>query len=174
MRTLAFCAAVVAFWPIPLFAQQQHQTSALDPCEVITTPEKYGGRIVELRGIIYSSFEDFSMGGTSCKDLPDTLRIWLAFPDEVEVKSDPTLQGKQFTFKRDKVSKQFDHYLDEKCGIRRVLTTLRGWLEYKPETATYHPNGNIASTIGYGHMGMHHLRLVILSVVQAEKFPCSP
>lgn len=172
MKTLAFCGAVAAFWAIPLFAQQRPLTPALDPCKVIKTPEKYAGQIVELRGIVYSSFEDLSMGGTDCTELPDAFRIWLAFPDESEVKDDPMLQGQ--TFKRDKVSKQFDRYLNGKCGVRRVLTTLRGRLECKPEIATYHPNGNIGSIDGYGHMGLHHFRLVILSVIQAEKLPCSP
>jgi hypothetical protein len=173
MRPLVYFAALVAFCPTPLFAQQLPKPPALDVCDAITTAEKYAGQIVELRGIVYSAFEDFSMGGVGCKDLPIMLRIWLAFPDEAEVKNDPSLRGQHLKFKRNEASKRLDHYLKEKCGMRRVDATLRGRLQYRQEVVATHSNGS-TSINGYGHMSMHDLRLVILSVVEVGDLACSP
>jgi hypothetical protein len=173
MRVLAIFALAVAFWPLPLSAQQQHQTAALDPCKVIATPEVYAEKIVEVRGIIYSSFEDLSIGGNDCEELPAMFRIWLAYPDEREVKEDPALHGQKLKFKNDRASKKLDEYLNDKCSVRRVRTTLRGRLQYKAEIATGHPNGSLAGIVGYGHDGMYRLRLIMLSVIQAEKLPCN-
>ena len=179
MRSLVFCAAVAVFWSTSAFAQQRPSTSAapapLDACKVIEEPEKYAGQIVELRGLIYYNFEELSMGGADCKDVPYLLRIWLAFLDELEAREDPTLQGQHLTLTRDKASAQLERYILEKnpkCEQPRVVATLRGYLQHKNELATFYPNGNIASIVGYGHMGMYSRRLVILSVVHVEKLPC--
>lgn len=173
MKIIAVCVMAATFLATSVFAKHHRETTELDPCIVIATPEKYAERTVDIKGVVYSSVEELSVSGTNCKELPQMFRIWLAYPDESEVKADPTLQGEKLKFKRDKVSKKFDKYLRERCSVPHVVTTLRGRLQYKKEIATYHPDGNLASVAGYGQHGMYNLRLVIFSVIQVENLPCS-
>jgi hypothetical protein len=144
--------------------------SKLDACEVIQQPEKYSGQVVEITGIVhYDGFEEFSFTGADCEKLP--LNIWLAYPYEAEVITDPSLNGRRLKFVKNRESKRFDQLMRQRCGGRRFVATLRGAFQYKKETLI-HSDGK-TQIVGFGHMGMYSSRLVILSVEAARALPCS-
>jgi hypothetical protein len=183
MRILAVCVAAVALWPVSLSARQKVQAPPVDACEVIAHPEKYAGQIIGVKGVVREGFEELSLGGMECEALPFDHKIWLDFPYEQFVKEEAIVREKKLKFKRDAVSEKFDQYLREKCMVKRVQTTLRGFLQYQADLGNFthvmslHPNrnGDVARTgqNGYGHMGQYHLRLITLSVEQAEKLSCT-
>ena len=38
------------------------------PCDLVTTPEKYSGKFVQVTGRVYLAFEDFSLAQPGCED----------------------------------------------------------------------------------------------------------
>jgi hypothetical protein len=47
------------------------------PCDLVTTPEKYSGKFVQVTGRVYLAFEDFSLAQPGCEDAYPG--VWLVY-----------------------------------------------------------------------------------------------
>lgn len=167
MKSVFLCLIMLSF-ASPVFSQTQ-----LDACAVMQNPEKYANSVVVLKGVVHSSFEQFSMTAPDC-DKIHFFKICLEYPGEVEAKDAPSLNSTDIKFVPGSASRKFDRLLTkrQKCGERRVSATLRGLFQYRKETLVHYPDGSSA-IVGFGHQGMYRYRLVILSVESAESLPCT-
>jgi hypothetical protein len=161
----------ILFSLIALFSVSPAFRQTLDACAVMQNAAKYANTVVQIKGIVHSSFEEFAITGSDCDQI---LKIWLAYPEQPEVQDDPPLKPQKMRFQPSRASKKFDNLLDHrgKCANVRVSATLRGFFQYRKETMTHSPDGSTA-IVGFGHLGMYQYRLVILSVESAEGLPCS-
>src|SRR5580658_9835798 len=52
---------------IPALCRAQEPIK-VTPCDLVTTPEKYSGKVVEVTARVYLAFEDFSLAQPGCED----------------------------------------------------------------------------------------------------------
>jgi hypothetical protein len=143
-----------------------------DSCELIKDSREHSGTFVAVKGVLYSSFEEFVLLGSQCSDLPHRLGTWVLYPDELnDTPKDVTLKHLHLRLKRTKQAKVLDNYLKQRCGETRVAVTLRGYFQDSSEVVTDLPDGGHILA-GFGHMDMYRSRLVVESIEDAEPLPC--
>lgn len=148
------------------------QLNLLDSCELIEDSREHSGTFVAVKGVLYSSFEEFVLLGSECSVLPHYFGTWVLYPDELsDNPKDENLKLLQLTLKQTKQAKMLDKYLKQRCGERRVVVTLRGYFQDSSEIATDLPDGSHILA-GFGHMDMYPSRLVVESIEAAEPLPC--
>ena len=59
------------------------QLNLLDSCELIEDSREHSGTFVAVKGVLYSSFEEFVLLGSECSVLPHYFGTWVLYPDEL-------------------------------------------------------------------------------------------
>jgi hypothetical protein len=143
-----------------------------DSCELIKDSGEYSGTFVAVKGVLYSSFEEFVLLGDECSALAHSFGTWVLYPDELnDSPKDVNLKLLQLRMKRTKQGKMLERYLEQRCGEKRVAVTLRGYFQDSSEVVTDLPDGSHILA-GFGHMDMYGSRLVVESVEAAEPLAC--
>ena len=165
-RSLTLPCLLLLSLSIPLWGQRP-----LDACELFRNPEKYADSFIEVKGVVYSGFEEFVLTGSECEKF-SFAAIWLAYPGEPQVKDDPQLHAVDLKFQRTKQAKVLDRLLSQKgCANARASAVLSGFFQYRKDTLI--KSNSSTAIVGFGHMGMYHYRLVIQSVESAEPLACA-
>jgi len=145
----------------------------LDACNLMSQSREHSGTLVAVKGVLYSSFEEFVLLGSQCSEVPHSVGIWVLYPDELDDNpKDVNAKRLQLRVKQDGQAKAFENYLKQKCGERRVAVTLSGYFEDRSEVVTDLPDGGHVLA-GFGHMDMYGSRLVLTSIENTEPIPCS-
>jgi len=148
------------------------QLNLHDSCELIEDSREHTGTFVAVKGVLYSSFEEFVLLGSECSALPHRLGTWVLYPDQLtDTPKDANLKRLQLPATRTKQAKMLDKYLKQRCGEKRVAVTLRGYFQDSSEIVTDPPDGS-HMLAGFGHMDMYRSRLVVQSIEDAEPLPC--
>lgn len=145
----------------------------IDACDLISRSREHSGTVVAVKGVLYSSFEEFVLLGNQCLDLPHSFGIWVDDPGELsDTPKDVNAKRLQLRITEGRPVKMLKKFLNQKCAESRVAVTLFGYFEDSSEVVTDLPDGSHVLA-GFGHMDMYHSRLVLASVEDAEPLPCS-
>jgi hypothetical protein len=143
------------------------------PCDLVTSPQKYAGKVVEVRGSISLSFENFSLAHPECADKDPG--VWLMYGGDEDTPTTSTvndhdrkpgsvikIDGIPIPLVRDANLELFKKRLAairlgmigdancySDCNLFNVTATLTGLFFAATDNAREH--------IGYGHLGCCHL-----------------
>jgi hypothetical protein len=156
---------------IPALCRAQEPLK-VTPCDLVTTPEKYSGKVVEVTARVYLAFEDFSLAQPGCEDAYPG--VWLVYGGDEPTPTASTVNdlsrksgsvmkvnGMPIPLVHDDALKLFTQRLnamritpiDDRpcydCYLYRVSATLTGmFFAAKKEAQSFS---------GYGHLGCCNL-----------------
>jgi hypothetical protein len=158
-------------------------------CDVLSNPQSFDGKIVRVKGVVITGFEEFAIKPSGCNQTVNT--IWLAYPEGTKGKAGPAallrLQlGKNHpaavtnvsrtavTLDKNKDFKDFDNLLSTPaktsgvclaCVKFTVTATLVGRLDGAKDTGLIRDSGGKVIGIGgFGNLNRYAARLVLQSV----------
>lgn len=144
----------------------------LDACDLISQSKEHSGTVVAVKGVLFSSFEEFVLLGNQCLDFSHSLGVWVEYPEQLgDTPKDVNAKRLQLRTKEGEQAKSFEKYLKQRCGESRVAVTLSGYFEDSSEVVTDLRDGS-HMLAGFGHMDMYHSRLVLASIQDVHPLPC--
>jgi hypothetical protein len=158
-------------------------------CDILANPQSFDGKIVRVKGVVTSGFEEFAIRGSGCNQMVNA--IWLAYPEGTKGKAGPSaflrLQlGKNspvavtnpnrapVTLDKNRDFKDFDNLLSTPvktnglclgCPKFTVTATLVGRLDGTKDTGLIRDSaGKVTGLGGFGNLNRYNARLVLQSV----------
>ncbi len=163
-------ALLLALWSAPLLGAPPVKASV---CEIMQKPSAFNGKLVQVRGIVNSGFENFSLSESGCGP------IWVDFADERFVSPEP-----KFKLVRDMTFLEFERRVKADSSAEVTLIgRLDGVDQIKTTTSVTHKrkhkDGSVSAVVGtgstgFGHMGEYKARLVLKRVVNVRCAPILP
>lgn len=180
----ALFVAYLAMWPSLSRAQEPIRVT---PCDLVNTPEKYSGKVVQVNARVYLAFEDFSLAQPGCED--QSPGVWLMYGGDEPTPTASTWNDHDrkpgSVVKIDGIPVPLVHDANLDLFKRRLTATRFGKIGDAPcygcylyhVTATltglfFAPVKDGKAQAGYGHLGCCYL-LAIEKVgsVEAERTP---
>jgi hypothetical protein len=185
-RSLLFLG-ILSSLIIPSSASAQVVESTV--CDILANPRSFDGKIVRIKGVVTSGFEEFAIEGSGCNQIVNA--IWLTYPEGTKGKAGPSaflrLQlGKNslaavtnvsrtpVTLDKNKDFKDFDSLLATPaktngmclgCPKFTVTATLVGRLDGTKDTGLIRDSsGKVTGLVGFGNLNRYNARLVLQSV----------
>src|ERR1700690_1851376 len=164
-------------------------------CDLIRSPQTYQGKLVRVRGRVYSSFEDFSLANPGCVDIVDAPRakffsIWLSYGGDADDSvtyccgrhertngSELEIEGHRLSLLKDSAYQEFRDRLQAERLSRPDGTPCSDECELYRVTATltgtFFARGTGPQAMagpGFGHLGCCNLLVIQqISDVSAER-----
>jgi hypothetical protein len=187
MNRFLLFLGLVSCLMIPSSASAQVVESTV--CDILANPQSFDGKIVRIKGVVTSGFEEFGIKGSGCDQTVNT--IWLAYPEGTKGKAGPSaflrLQlGKNspvvvtnssrapVTLDKNKDFKDFDNLLATPaktnglclgCPKFTVTATLVGRLDGTKDAGLIRDGaGKVTGLSGFGNLNRYNARLVLQSV----------
>jgi hypothetical protein len=161
---------VAVLGAVPLTGAPPVQTTA---CAIVQQPSAFNGKLVQIKGVVNSGFENFSLAEGGCGP------IWVDFADDRYVSPGP-----KFKLVRDANLVEFEHLIKASSSAD---VTLVGRLDGVDEVKTtrhvssrrVHKDGTVSAVVGwrssgFGHMGQYKARLVVKQVLTVRPAPILP
>ena len=187
MKRYLFFLGLLSYLMIPSSVSAQIVETTV--CDILGNPQSFDGKIVRIKGVVTSGFEEFAVRGSGCNQLVNS--IWLAYPVGTKGKAGPSaflrLQlGKNspaavtdasrtpVTLDKNKDFKDFDNLLSTPaktnglclgCPKFTVTATLVGRLDGTKDTGLIRDSGGkVIGLSGFGNLNRYNARLVLQSV----------
>jgi hypothetical protein len=189
-RTLLFIVFISCLVNPPFLSAQIMDSTV---CDILANPQAFDGKIVRIRGVVISGFEEFVVKGYGCNQIVNA--IWLAYPEGTKGKagpaaflrlqlaknhpvSVPNVRRAPIRLDKDKDFKVFDNLLSTPaktkgiclgCVKSTVTATLVGRLDGAKDTGLIRDNGGrVIGLSGFGNLNRYPARLVLQSVSEVS------
>ena len=85
MKRILVWIVALGWLLIPLSLRAQMVDATV--CDILSNPQSFDGKIVQVKGVAVAGFEEFAIQGTGCTQVVNA--IWLAYPEGTRGKAGP-------------------------------------------------------------------------------------
>ncbi|HWT88632.1 MAG TPA: hypothetical protein VN454_07490 [Candidatus Angelobacter sp.] len=189
MNRTVICMAAFGSLLIPSYTRSQVVDAT--PCEILSNPQSFDGKIVRVKGVAVAGFDEFAIQDASCKQAVNA--IWLAYPEGTKGKAGPAASMRLQLAKnspavaenssrtpvmlnKNKDFKDFDKFLSTQaktdglcpgCVKYSVAGTFVGRLDGAKDVGLLRDaGGKVMGIGGFGNLNRYTARLVLQSVAE--------
>jgi hypothetical protein len=186
MKLVPFLIGLAVCFGTPYSLPAQTETTV---CEILSNPESFNGKIVKIKAVVITGYEEFELKGSNCNQMVNS--IWLSYPEGAGGKAGPAAflglelaknspkseampRRTPVKLEKNKEFKSFDSLLATPakvngiclgCNKFSVTATLVGRLDGVKEAGLIRDaGGKVTGLSGFGNLSRYKARLVLQSV----------